>query len=100
MGVFGAFGRRRDDLVVARDLQHALGTARRGGDKHDQFLLLARPADLGDPVLHAAAELDDRLTGDVPRSGVLRARRAELQFGRVALDAQLLEPHRWTPVVR
>ena len=71
--VFGAFGRRRDDLVVARDLEHALGAARRGGDEHDQFLLLARPADFGDPVLHAAAELDDRLTRDVPRSRVLRA---------------------------
>ncbi len=66
VGVFGAFGRRRDDLVVARDLEHALGAAWRGSDEHDQFLLLARAADLGDPVLHAAAELDDRLTGDVP----------------------------------
>ncbi len=92
--VFGAFGRRRDDLVVARDLQHPLGAARRGGDKHHKFLPLARPPDFGDPILHAAAELDDRLAGDMPRSRLAAARRAEREFGRITLDAQLLEPNR------
>ena len=73
MGVFGALGRRRDDLVVARDLEHPLGAARRGGDKHHQFLLLARAPDLGDPVLHAPAELDHWLTGHVPEVGRVHA---------------------------
>ena len=52
----------RADVVVGEQLDRALGAARRGRDEHDGLAVLARLADLVDPVADAAVILDDGST--------------------------------------
>ena len=60
--VLGALDRHREDLVVGEQLDRALGAALRVRDEHDRVAALAAAPDLGDPVRHAAGELQRRLT--------------------------------------
>ncbi len=53
-----------DQLVVAQELDDALGAAGRGGDEQDGFARVARAPDVFDPVADAPAELDRGLAAE------------------------------------
>ena len=82
MRVFGALDGHGDDLVLLEDLDRALGAAGAVGNEQHRVAAFARLADVGDPVVDPAAELERRLTGDMPdavRASLLCLRRRALR---------------------
>ena len=64
--VFGAVHRHAKQLVLAQDLDDALGAALALGQEEHLVATFAGSADIGHPLVHAAVELGGGLAADVP----------------------------------
>ena len=61
----GVFDRDRNNVVVAKDFDRALGATGAIGHEQHRFTALARLSVVGDPIADSPTELQCRLRGDV-----------------------------------
>ena len=88
------FHRHADELVLRQQLHDAFRPARGLRHEHLDVAPLASPADGGNPVAEAAAELGRRLACDVPRGGPPRRRLPPRAVEPRLVDGQRAERRR------
>ena len=88
MGV-GVFDRYRNDVVVAKDFNRALGATGAIGHEQHRVTTFANPLELRDPFLDSAPELDRRLTGNVEGVSLMRLSTTRAQVARAVVDGVL-----------
>ncbi len=102
-GIFGALDRDGEHALFLQQLDRPFGSPGRGRDEQGRVAVLAKPADLGHPVLDAALELDRRLAAHVlqrqrlPRSGRRVRNRGVIVQSELGEERRLLQPRAQPP---